>query len=1554
MENFSNSKTKDLTPQKKIYQAGIIDLEELKKAQIKDVADARMTESKEDRSKNWFTRNAKRFWKHNVAQEWYRNREKERVSKEISESDNLYAGETNETSIKDYEKAKTAILERFTSEYEDDMLKQEEKDSKKYVTDEKVKGDIKNLIKQFAGDLAMSDSAFEEESNRILATSNPEYAKKGKMYANSLLDIAREHRNSVSHDEKLLEMDFDVQIILGQAKESLNTEAKHNAFESIIEKTQNSKIGKYLFNEPASVAIVAGLYSAGTFLGVKMLRSKLMKWGTFGATAILAGGISASKEATRLNRERAQHIRESAKGMEFKENDMKRRKEMEENRYETKNASEIIQNLEKDLSRIETGNMNESELDAILANLSDVEARIKLGDTEHVDLIAYSRFEKVEEENDKLRSCKAKIKVAIRKGIDNGGIKFEKEDSFDKYLQKLINLQSEGINTDIEEKNEIFKTMKRKKVAYAFVKTALIGATAGFIFQEGRAFFNGTDNFFEGITKHLRGDQGHLSSKTTALEGFRRWITGDEPRLPFGTGHEMILGNTHMQLPDGITMNPNPDGTYDILRDDEIISNNVKIGFTPTGDLTDASKELLAKDNILTTFAQTGGKITEHVTRSAEEYTNKHPELTKQIHRSWMDNDTPMEPDPVNPGKLIGAEGNELKLEWGGTNGSGINENGDFVFQVKHMTDDGSFHDGLSVAAREQMKKGGLEILLSVTKGTQHMVIPVTINELGEATILHTSDTGKMLFENVNGRAIYDGAFAEVGYSTGIAPDGGEDTQILASHIGKGVPKDIIEDIIKDTTTPNVKLDVPADWDYEVPFPIPIGARRPLERGEYGEREKEQEVPVFTYYMDYYGSGGGGSPEREKELYKLFEERKSATLKENPNAKLDQYKEIESYFNKMDKNYLERITKLSQQTDKMDNNCKLSVCIPVAGHQESTNIYEALKNYTYQTAQKDNFEIVLFVNHPETDKDGKILDAKDTLEEIERFKKDNPEIKTRVIYSVLPRSESKIGFIRKLMSDATLIRQHERGETAPDLIMVSNDADNKGIDPRYIQSFINNFEKNTEADAFLGQLDWDPESYQKYPSVHIGTRLFQYLNIISRHKTNRMSSSGANSAYRSSIYAGIGGYLDDATGGEDINIGKAIIAARGDVKHLAFAGTETRLFTSSRRAIVALLENGIPPVDQWRGGFSADDDAIRKLEMKNSEMIDYDNPEKIKEVKKELESVINKTIDLYEQGEKLGKGSRYYRRPLRWMGIKYDINSKGDIEISDMDSLVKNLKRYQVQGKLMRDARSGKTEAINELKSLRENEKENNLKEKKDEENKKMNVEEMERVIENFIDELPNNKEKINALNKILMKSLNNDILKQLGLNITIDEIKRGLENCKKIESGADFIREVKNILNPISLAMGNQPEEFAVFKRKAFNESHNFIPLNEVFSYRIDEGDLHVHMAPATDLSAIKKVRLIKDAIEKLPAIVKSNKKVKKISATSPIVASNPGLLEKIGFKNEGPISEEARKRDFGDTTEPISRATISREEFLSKYSKEQDGFIKKLMRFWNRNSNK
>jgi len=277
------------------------------------------------------------------------------------------------------------------------------------------------------------------------------------------------------------------------------------------------------------------------------------------------------------------------------------------------------------------------------------------------------------------------------------------------------------------------------------------------------------------------------------------------------------------------------------------------------------------------------------------------------------------------------------------------------------------------------------------------------------------------------------------------------------------------------------------------------------------------------------------------------------------------------------------------------------------------------------------------------------------------------------------------------LNDVVLFRHHQRGEKAPDLIMVSNDSDNEGLVPKYIDNFITKFDTAPNVDAMLGQLDWDPKSYIRNPLIHIGTRLFQYIEIQSRAKREHIASSGANFAIRSSIYAAIGGYTGDLKIGEDNDIGKKIISARHGAKEhipIAFAGVLSRLYTSSRRAEKVWKEGRLTPIEQWSKGFGATENAVRKAEWEEIR-IDFDNKEEVNKFITDLEHVINRTITYW------GKQTtdHFLRRALGWLGIKYRIDGNYAIKITDASALLERLKLYQEEGLKILKRKTGQLKA---------------------------------------------------------------------------------------------------------------------------------------------------------------------------------------------------------------------------------------------------------------------
>lgn len=793
---------------KKVFKAGVIDTTALAEAQARDLGDQRMTESKEDRSKNWFSRNWGRIWKHGIAQEYYRQKEISKARKEIFESGNLYAGEGGGKATA-HDDAMKAIVERFTSEYEKETLRKEELESKS-PADVETNKKIKDLISAYASDPHMTQADFDAEKTRILSGYDKSYTQKNSLHADNLFAIAKEVRNAIDHGTKLEDMDFEVKLSLGKARESLNSEMKKNTFDSFIEKAQNSKFGRIFANEPTAVAIAAGLYSAGSFLGMKALRSKAGQIGSFGATTLIASGVTGLKESARLERERVQHMRERAKGMEFKEDDMKRREKMEESRYETKAAAKLISGLETDLASIESGTVKPEDMNRMIANLADIESRIALGDTKKVDLVGYTRFDTVEEERTKLLVSRARLKAALRK----------QDTTFDEKLSQMqgtIMKDLEKGENGLEQKNKLFKKMKHKEVAKAMLKTALIGTAAGVVAQEVGSFFKpNQDGFIEGGAKRFfGGKEESLTKHATALEGLRRWMFGENPHVPFGKGHEVLLDGKHFQLPDNVNILDNGDGTYNIMHGDTVIADHTALDSESL-----RASGIFSSESITYTDAE--------VTETAKDYIDKHPELTHKIHRElWYDNDTPK---PV-------FDKNELRTDWGGEGGTGINKDGDYVFNISRMTSDGSFHGLESTDAQESIKKHGLKMLFSLSRDTQHQVFEIPIDEHGNAIIEKDSQIAKLMFEEKDGHAVFKGKFAEIAQSMGTADDGAEKFRILSTTVGEG--QDLVTDGGEEAIS-NVRLDVLDKTEVDIPQFIPIPHRRPLEAGSYIDKLPEK------------------------------------------------------------------------------------------------------------------------------------------------------------------------------------------------------------------------------------------------------------------------------------------------------------------------------------------------------------------------------------------------------------------------------------------------------------------------------------------------------------------------------------------------------------------------------------------------------------------------------------------------------------------------------------------------------------------------------------------
>lgn len=831
--------------------------------QARDVAEENMAESKE--SLKGIKGLVKRIWKHNLAHEYYRQKEIAAIKKEIKETGNLYAGE--EGGIEDHEDAMRAIVERFQAEFEDELLRggEEKKVLEDALANEKsLKDKIRALVLDYATDkvtkedfIILKNDLFKEEIGSIRGGKDQAIAGKGEMYADNLLEIADQVKQDIAHNRGLDGLDLDFEVTVGRAKTGVDTEANYSTVDRVIEKIRSGAL-KSLVNETALASAVAIAHAATVkfTLSASQRAAKLTGPLGLGLSALVGGTAAGFRENKRIKEERAQHAREMAKGGKRIETGSARREEMEKYRQETREANELIRDLKASLDAL-WSEPDPEKLKKLLESITEIDSRIAFSDRNKVDLVSFSDPKKVEQERTALYIATAEAKVFLEKNIgeDWSDIYKDKQELRDLLAKAKEERIETGYMAEKTAKDEAFQKMKKRKVAGAVAKGVGIGLGLGVAVQESVAYFGSN---LEGIASS-KGLRAAGPRNLTALEYLRRSALGQMPRIdsthllaiPLGEGGEV-------RMPDGFGLSGNPDGSFDLVKtaNHEILEKGLK--FNNDGTLTAESARVLEKDRIFTSqftnhikgvkaavMSESVQPIGGHSSDLAqgvekrfttEEYLKEHENLFSKVKReAWANNDT------AAPNK------NELKLQFGGVEGTGIDQDGNFVFNIKHMAKRGSFLGGKHWNPEELMRKGKMKLLISLSQDTQGRVVEIPIDTDGNAVIDPKSEIGKIAFDKLDGKAKFLGRFAEVA----VKDTADEKAVVLATHVGKGVneivaleniprPANIAEipgigQIAKIVEIPDKDInvtvfDLPADYSVDLPYVIPVSARRPLER----------------------------------------------------------------------------------------------------------------------------------------------------------------------------------------------------------------------------------------------------------------------------------------------------------------------------------------------------------------------------------------------------------------------------------------------------------------------------------------------------------------------------------------------------------------------------------------------------------------------------------------------------------------------------------------------------------------------------------------------------
>jgi hypothetical protein len=1238
-----------------------------------------------------FKQHRDEIWKGNIARDYFLLKETRKARDEILEVGNIFVHDNADRSV--HEREVGADVNRFVHEYHQSLDAGEQRTQLVSPEAQPVVQAIHELIRDAVNN-NWDEAAFREARTRRieeLGAANPDLMKEASLYGDNLGQIVEQVRARIAAGQNLENILSQTQIYLDQSKMGVRTEVRYSKAEKVVEAIHSTKVGS-MVNEATIAVAVSAAYTVARVSSRSALRALAHPLGPLGL-GIPSAAFAGLRESGRMKDERAQHMRERAQGVTRNFNPETRRAGFEETTYETVNATGARELIESALyTRNPDGTMElkpptVDNLALGLGYLADMEVRRRMSAEQGIDLIGFSSAETVASERRELYLTMAQAKVDLRTmARNNPGMLAQLTDApnFDMALARRENILMNSQEHEVSAKDKVFKRFKRREVGKAMGKAALLGIGLGLVAQEATAFVRADE---AGLVKDLA---DHYSPATgdvhqTVLRALIDPVGGKEHLIGGGIHHTEIINGHTVNVPVGTELVHGPNGSFDLMSGHTIEASGLH--FQPDGQLTAASLDHLSglgvaadvHKNIVST-------VTHHErTVGAKDFVKTHAQSLTTVHRElWYDNNTPNVFDH-----------NELKLWWGANNG--LDQNGNYVFNVSHMAPGGSFHDGLSANAQHLIREGRLKVMLSMSEGTQDHVFAESVNSQGNIVINAHSEAAQLFrTQDVGGvkSAVFVGRFAEVDQVMSQHA-GVDNVRMLATAVGSGVNtmKESTPTVVEHTTYTTTfdvlapRVEVPVD----VPPFIPIYGRRGLEPVEQPGELPEAlvadlpignpaESKIFSYYYQ----------EMTAEQRARFAARRSDTLNNDPSAVLDPYTEVESYFARQSPAYRLELEALVNQVPPMSADIRAAVIMPVAGHQEGANIYRTLENYTNQSAAPNEYEIALFVNHPDMDEDGNPIAPDSTLDEISRFRADHPEINIRLMYQVIPRDEFTIGKIRKLAADAEVMRHHARGPSAGDLIIISNDADSVGIDPLYIENYMEKFERDATVDALLGQVDWDPEAFLKYPAIHVGTRLFQYVDSILRHDPGFFS--GINFAVKASSYSAVGGYGEDIHVAEDVDLGHALRVAREGARDgiigVGYAGTQSsRVYSSARRAIHAYEEHGLGPYQQWNPGFGAFDDEIRRMDVgAKVGTVDFNDPAQVDAFLVELERIVNQTIPSlrYQMADgtvySAGANRSAVDRALGMLGIKFDERPDGSIGITDASELITGLKNYENAG----------------------------------------------------------------------------------------------------------------------------------------------------------------------------------------------------------------------------------------------------------------------------------
>lgn len=1253
----------------------------------------------------------KKVFKHNIFREKYRQGGLNELCQEALNEEDAFAGRVSERGS--IAKATGAVIDRLLDERKEFLHSEgEHGERRRYFgeTEEElvVKRELEALVREYAANPEMDKAELKERKSAIFAKMNRlagEAKGRGKMFADNLDRLVENVRQQASAAGGIENLNIDLKIVVGKMLLGARTEREKGMIDQALEKLErwgvdNNHIGGTLaiFRNPLAVALgtAAGALALGARMGLSNIVTKAF---SFGASAVLSGVYAGWQEKGRQNEERALDARQRAVGKksrndETPEERVQREIQLQRKLAETpwyqpwdrKNIKKELEDIKnnvavqprraemeqflintrtsKELIEVATSYLDANGVDK-LGNpkyelkefvpifeatdiLADIDARVRLSDSLRRDFITYSGIAEAELERKELDNIRCYLKAGLRARYDNDNRTISDQEidktqfkTFQEYFDAFYKLRADdlyGKDSKARNQDALFAKHAGGKAMEVGVTTAVVGGTVGLAFHEITALITGSD---------------------TVIGSAARWLAdyfNHPPTIPVGPTHVEMIAGAAFTVPGGTSLTLQPNGSISWIDDatHRVLAGGMHLDSAGHLDAASLAKMSAVGGNVVVLDLSNTVHSTTTTTEGVTDWLNSHKSVVTEVDRLHIGNNTPM-PD---------VDFNEKLFHLGGIHGTGLDAHGNGILTFAHMTPGGSFHGAIDINPAADLAAGKIRVLITLNDAHGAHSVVVMPEPNGDIIIPKGSDLFDTAFKVANGKLVPIARYIEVAVADGHTTSGVPHFNILATIEGNGITDGVtstaLDHVIVQPAShiSGSSAQVPVALhspDVAIPL-VPIEVLEPMKRGKKGTSG-----PGYGYG---YEGRDYGLLAREK-----YRERLVGGLKNNPEYNTAEHENelISEYLSLQAPEYIADLESIAGESENMKKTVDIVITLPAYG--EGKNIEATIRNYA-KMKDRERFEIVIFENHPRS------KNRDNTSGVVARMKNEFPDLNIILLYKEFDEKEP-IGRIRKYLVDSVLLRKQKAG-IRHSISIVSNDADLEDISPNYARDVGDAFANNTELDALAARWDFPEETYKKFPLLHASQRLWHYLDITMRH--NFMKSPeliGRNSAFRAGTYAAIGGYNETSQLAEDLEIGWMIKEARHYDSDRITYSNKARLVSNPRRAVVKMLSGG--RLVQQYGDFHVNED-VRSAPLDS--LLDVKRDFDVAEFSSEVQAIYNH----YSAWAKSKGGwvpddviEKSFSRAMRFLGVKYTIDSSGTVKLTDTTKLTNGLNMYNIQ-----------------------------------------------------------------------------------------------------------------------------------------------------------------------------------------------------------------------------------------------------------------------------------